>query len=1783
MAAVISTALPGYHILETLQDGDATVVYRAQRQCDQRPVIIKLLKADYPPVELITRLKQEYRIPQRLDHPGIVPALSLENHQNHFALVLEDFGGSSLKHQLQSGPLSLAMFLPMAIHLADILAVMHRQGVIHKDIKPSNIIVNPLTQQVKLTDFGIASQLSQEVAKLDPPDSLEGTLLYMSPEQTGRMNRAIDYRSDYYSLGVTFYEMLTGVLPFTGSDPLEVIHGHIAKLPPSPAQVNPDVPEAVASVVMKLLAKTAEERYQTAAGLKADLKRCLHQWQREGRIEPFVPGALDAASQLLLSQRLYGRQHEVATLMAAFDRVCQGTAEMVLVSGYSGIGKSSLVSEIHQPITRQRGYFIAGKFDQLNRSVPYSALIQAFGQLVEQVLAEPSDRLKALQEKLSVALAHQAQVLTEVVPEIEALIGPQPAVAELPAAKAQARFGQVLQAFIQVFAQPAQPLVLFVDNLQWADLASLQVLQRLMTSGEQGNLLVIGAYRDNEVSPAHPLMTVVEKIADVGLPMTQLALQPLRFEHVQDWIGDTLNQADRANEPLIALANLLFSKSQGNPFFLTQLLKTLHTQELIYFDFDQQRWQWDLERIQAVGITDQSVVDLVASNIRQMPEETQALLKLAACIGNRFSLTVLAVISRRSAGRTAKDLWAALQSGLVLPISKNYQMALIADESADEALDLQTHPVSYKFLHDRVQQAAYSLIPDDQKQVTHLNIGRLLQQVDTAAERSLDVVNQLNRGMALIADPTERLALARLNLAAGQRARKALAYAIAGECLQYGLTLVGDSGWQQDYALTLALHEAATVAAFLNTQFEQAQALSETALQHAQTVLDRVKIYDLQVQSYLAQNQMPEAISQARQVLDLLAVPLSSELPAGLNPKDLLTSPELSDPYKLAALRVLSSVVDAAAGTPEIFQQIVITLVRLCVEYGNSRYSAYAYGAYSWLLCGSLAQPALGYEFGQLSIALLTRYDPSDLDCKVGEIFNAFVCHWREPLRKTLQPLQDDVQNCLEVGNQDYACFAAMHYACTVFLAGEPLTKVAQQQQIYADMSAGMQRSLQLTYTQVWQQLTANLQGAEQPTHLIGDYFDESITLPQLIAENGSFSIFAVSVAKLLLAVLFRDYEAAIAHAQLAQQHEIKTGLPTTAVFNFYSSLAILGYCSCLVPSDRLPYLEQVSAQQLQLQQWAKLAPSNYQHKCALVAAEFARITGDYLVAMELYDQAIEGANRHDYLIDEALAYELASEFYQGLKRYEIARSYVINAYYRYVQWDAQAKVSELENRYPDLLLGLGAGEAAVDRTHARSLTHSAGLSTTRSSSSRRGYRDLDLKTILKSAQALSGEIVLAKLLPKLVTITIESMGAQRGEFLSSQEGHWQREASGCLTPEGVQTVAVPRLAGDEDLPLQVLHYVERIGRPLLLDNLSLDARFNRDPYVLEQQPKSVLCFPILRRQQRLGLLYLENNLATGAFPRDRLELLKILASQIAISIDNACLYQEAQGTIQQLQQAQLQIVQAEKMSALGNLVAGVAHEINNPVGFLAGNLKPAKDYVQDIFALLDLYRSEYPTPSDKIQAEIETVDLEFVQEDLPKLLDSMKLGVDRIRNISTSLRTFSRADTDQKVLFNVTEGLDSTVLILRHRLRANDERPEIEVVTDYGDVPAITCFPGQLNQVFMNLLANAIDALEEGNRNHSLADLKANPNRITIALTSADQQSVQIQIADNGLGMPADVRSRIFDHLFTTKAVGKGTGLGLAIARQIIVEKHHGTITVDSTPGQGTTFTLQLPIKELS
>ncbi|WP_367274825.1 AAA family ATPase [Microcoleus sp. CAWBG556] len=1833
MISMNTFALPGYQISTSISDGFNTSIYRGIRESDEQPVIIKILKAECPTLEQITRLKNEYKISQHLQVDSIVKYYSLETCQNRLALIAEDFGGRSL-NQIISKKLDLTAFLSIGIQLASGLSSLHQNGIIHKDIKPSNIIINLETGTVKITDFSIASRLSKENPQINSANLVEGTVAYMSPEQTGRMNRSLDYRSDFYSLGVTLYEILTGELPFNSNDILELVHCHIAKHPVPPCEYsrNPEksdkIPQVVSDIVMKLLAKNAEDRYQTAEGIQADLENCLNSWQTTGEIAYFVPGQLDRSRQLSIPQKLYGRKAEVDRLLAAFERVsglagsqppessenlqAPTQSEIVLVSGYSGIGKTAIVNEVHKPIVRQRGYFINGKFDQFKRNIPYAALIQAFHSLIGQLLTESSEKLQAWREKLAAALGANGAVIVDVIPEIELIIGKQPEVPQLGATESQNRFNRVFQELIGVFTHREHPLVIFLDDLQWADSASLNLMQLLLGNSESQYLLLIGAYRDNEVNPTHPLVQAIEQIEKTGTPVNNIILQPLDFENVRELIADTLT----ANDKVRLLAELIFHKTGGNPFFITQLLQALYQENLLHFELSSGSWQWSLAEIQAIGITDKSVVELVASRIEKLPETTQRVLKLAACIGDRFTLDVLSIVNEQSQTQTASELWAALQTGLVLPLSNAYKIPLVGGWGLDNLrllLAASQSKISYKFLHDRVQQAAYSLIPDDEKQTTHLKIGQLLLDNTPASEieeNVFDIVNQLNVGFELLAEKADKYELTKLNLIAGKKAKASNAYEVAVTYFNVGLELINfplfpvnmGSSWETDYDLTLNLHVEAAEAEYLNTNFGRSHELAEVVLRQATNILDKVKVYELQIQSYMSQNQILKAVDTGFQALKILEFPLSEIPPEGLagiklpQLEELKNIPVMTDEYQLAIMRILSVILTPAfAAKPELLPQIIFTMVHFSIKRGNSALGAIAYSWYGLLLTGALGEIDAGYHSGQLALKLLDLFNAKQLKCKVYHIFNTFIRHWKEHAKETIAPLIESIQSGIETGDLEFSSYSAINSCSCPFLMGESLEIVQQKQVQYLNFARDIKQELSMELLGIWGEIVLKLRGISGNRYgFIGEkHTEQEISLS--VKKLNPMSIFNVYFARMLIFYLFKKPDKSVANASLATEYaQAAIGYMMIGTHNFYYSLALLAVYPTADNLEQEKYLRQVAANQEKMQHWAHHAPMNYQHKYDLVEAEKARFFGKAWEAADYYDKAIQGAKEQGYIQEAALANELAAEFYFGCKKDKIAQVYLTESYYGYIHWGAIAKVKDLESRYPQL----------VTQTLNRQINYcDLTVTATTTAINSEFSKILDIGTFIKASQTIASEIVLDKLLASLIEILLENAGAQKAVLMLYKDGNLLIEATS--NTDQNQAVVLQSLPVEisQDLPISIVNYVARTQKDLVLNNAASEGLFTKDPYIVSSQPQSIICNPIIYQGKLTGILYLENNLAIGAFTAERLQVLKVLTSQVAIAIENAQLYakeqeksQQLAQSLHQLQQTQAQLVQTEKISSLGQLVAGVAHEVNNPVSFVSGNLHHANDYVKDLISIVNLYQQNYPNPVPEIVEAAENIELDYLMEDLPKILGSMQLGTDRIRDIMQSLRNFSRIDGTRKKTADIHAGIDSTLMILQHRLKAKPERPAIQVIKEYGYLPAVECYSGQLNQVFMNLLSNAIYALDESNADRTYAEIEKHPNIITIYTEVKDAKEegrrkreegrvgktdsfAVIRIKDNGRGMPEATRCKLFDAFFTTKPEGKGTGLGLSISYQIVVEKHGGAIECISEPGKGAEFVIAIPL----
>ncbi|MBN4003879.1 ATP-binding sensor histidine kinase [Nostoc sp. LPT] len=1789
-----TVSIPGYKVSEQLYNGSRTMVYRGYRETDQKPVVIKLLKNPYPSFSELLSFRNQYTIAKNLNSPLIIQTYSLQAYQNSYALVMEDFGGISLKNYFTSVErgyiTSFQEFLEIAIALCNILDILYRDRIIHKDIKPANILINPETKQVKLIDFSIASLLPRETQTLISPNVLEGTLAYISPEQTGRMNRGIDYRTDFYSLGVTFYELITGDLPFKSNDVMEIVHCHIAK------QAAPleefQTPQFISDIVRKLMAKNAEDRYQSALGLKFDLENCLRQLKETGRIESFPIAQRDVCDRFIIPDKLYGRETEVEIILQAFERVSLGATEMMLVAGFSGIGKTVVVNEVYKPIVRQRGYFIKGKFDQFQKNIPFLAFVQAFRNLMGQLLTLSDAEIQQWKSKILEAVGENGQVIIEVIPELSRIIGEQSPAPELSGSAAQNRFNLFFQKFTQVFTSKEHPLVMFLDDLQWADSASLKLLQLLME--QAGHLLILGAYRDNEVSSAHPFILTVDEIVKTGAVVNTITLQSLSLVDMNQLVADTLNCDRSLAQPL---TELVYQKTKGNPFFATQFLKALYEEEQITFDWEVRHWQCDIAQVRALAITD-DVVEFMALQLQKLPTQTQDVLKLAACIGAEFDLATLAIVSQQFPEDTAAALWKALQEGLIIPNTEIYKFFIQSDSAS--VCDAAANP-TYRFLHDRVQQAAYSLIPEEQKQITHLNIGRLLQQATSGSEQDKQIfaiVNHLNKGISLIEDETEQQELVQLNLMAGQKAKGATAYGAALNYFNTGISLLRGNCWQNHYTLALVLYEGAANSAFLSANFEQMEQFAEVILTHARSWLDRVNVYDTKIRACMAQNQLLEALQLARFVLEPLGVHLPEQpTPADIGQalqhtqiqlsnrsmESLLHLPEMTAPDKKAAMMILSTIMSPAyQAAPNLMPLVVFAQFDLSVQYGNAPESIHGYGLYGLMLIAILGDIEAGYCFGQLEINLLQHLQSPKLAGAALFDFNCFFKHWKEPAKTSLAGLLQAYAGGLEVGDFNLAALSLLVYDHNTYFTGHELSSFKL---VLEDHRKVMQQLRQHTYlyTQsLYHQVVVNLLGAStEPDQLVGEYCDEREMI-QLYQKTGEVTaLHQVYLNKLILCYLFQHYEQALENANKAAQYlRGMAGLMSVPLFHFYDALVQLALYPDASETDQSSILERVATNLEKLTGWAAYAPSNQAHRCTLIVAERCRVLGARGEAIENYDRAIALAKEHEYLNEEALANELATKFYLEWGKERIAKDYLIEAYYAYSRWGAKAKVTNLEQRYPQLLqvilqqqrLNLNPQETlGFDETFSSTRTNTTGST---------NISDvLDFTSALKAAQAISSSLELDTLIAGLTRIILENSGAKKAVLLLPQENTWQVRAITLIHHQKIQTILDPQLLDTcQDIPRNIINYVKHTQETIVINNCQTDIPGVIGEYMLEYQPKSILCTPIINQGHLAGILYLENKLTSEVFTNERLQVINLLSSQAAISLENARLYQQAGQALQDLQQAQLQIVQSEKMSALGNLVAGVAHEMNNPLGFIYASLQQAKPSLVDIVEHLKLYQESLPNPGEKIIDHAKAIDLDYSLEDLPKMIDSMVMACDRLHNISTSLRTFSRADKDYKVQFNIHEGIDSTILILKHRLKANEQRPAIEVITDYGNLPQVECFPGQLNQVFMNILANAIDALDESNRGRSFKEIKANPNRITIK-TSLENEGVKIAIADNGQGMTESVKQKIFDHLFTTKGVGKGTGLGLAIAKSIVEETHNGKLSFNSVLGKGTEFVIEIPV----
>lgn len=1463
---------------------------------------VKVLNYEFPTPEEIAQFHNEFDIiggrPLSSVRKGI--AKTRENHRH--ALVMEWIEAEPLKSAFRNKSGDIVDFLHIAIAAAGALEEIHSHRIIHKDISPHNVLVDLQERRVWLIDFAISTNLNLKQPYVGNPEKIEGTLAYCSPEQTGRINRSLDSRTDLYSLGVTLYEILAGRLPFTGVDAMELVHAHLAQTPQPLTEINPRVPEVLSDIISRLLAKNPDDRYQSAHGLRIDFERCLDQYHPDtGTIDAFPLGGSDQFHSFRLPGRLYGRESEVEAIIANFADCAAGDLKLLLVSGYSGAGKTALVYEVHRPVTSRKGYFCGGKFDQLRRGTPYSAFLEAFRDLVDTILTEREDKLVVLRDELRDALGEEGRVLTNVLPNLAHIVGPQPEVPEVGGNEAQARFLYVFRKFIRVFAKPEHPLVVFIDDLQWADSASLDLLQSLVTDPEGGHFLLIGAYRDNEVHASHPLVHTVEEIRQSGLVPETLHIGNLRTEDLAALLADSLQTTP---EKVASLAAMVHEKTRGNAFFATEFLKSIAEDGMLRFDSATSAWIWDEGAIARSNISD-NVVDLMAEKVKRLEPATQELLKVAASIGNRFDITTLEAVMENPEGGTQRLLLPALGEGLVLPLGNG----------------------QFKFSHDRIQQAVYSLIDPAERERAHHRIGTILLVSPDRESVIFDIVDHLNESRRLVTSDAERIDLAGLNLEAGRRAKLNSAFPTSLGYLAAGIDILRGQpdAWNTHYDLSLALYTEATEAAYLSGEFERMDAWFAEVLAHARTILEKVKPYEIRILAYKAENRFMESIETGLEVLgqlgerfprkphvghvllDLVKTELALR---GRGHDELMDLPLMEDPGKRAAMRIIADITSSVYwGMPNLVPLIAFRLVRLSLRYGNHPVSCFAYGAFGVILCGVLGSMRRGYGFGKLALDLLEKLNAKEWKAQIYVTPYALIFHWNEHVRNTLRPLQQSFQIGMETGLVEFACVNTNIYCIQAFLCGRPLQRVEEETRAFSELYRQFKQVTNRNYNEVYRQAMLNLMGkSADPLKLTGEAYDEDLMLAQNAERSDKTGTFFIHFNKLLLACFFRRHEDAVAHAaagrKLLDAVLSKFEIPN---HHFYEALSLIALAEKATDPRRARLLWRARRDMAKLKRWAGFAPENYRHKYELCRAELARISGRGNEARIAYDQAIEGASVNEYLHEQALAYELAGRYYDTLERSVLAEFHLKAAYNAYREWGADAKLRELAAEFPKHL----------SRSRQEPVVDARGIDST---TSMIDGALLDITTVIKASTSISREVVPAKLLSVLMGIVLENAGAERGFLLLEDSSGLRVQARGEKGGEKLEVMQALALDQCQDLSVPLVQFASRTGDPVVIADALKDMRSKGQAYVQERQSRSILVLPIRNRGRSVGVLYLENNLAAGVFTRDRVDLLTLLSGQIAVSIDNAMLYDQLERRVEE-RTAELALEKQKSEELLHNIL----------------------------------------------------------------------------------------------------------------------------------------------------------------------------------------------------------------------------------------------------------------------
>mgnify|MGYP002631785100 CR=1 FL=1 len=1697
----------------------ATTRVRRVTLDDGSSVVLKSASSEFPVAEERRRLVHEYELLRDLDVPGIPRARGLIETGSAPVLALTDMGPAALADSIPVGGMPLEAFYRVARGLVVTVGRLHSAGVVHRDINPSNVV---LSEQgaVGLVDFGIASRLSRAFAEQRTRD-LAGTLHFMAPEQTGRTNRAVDLRSDLYAVGATLYAMLTGQPPLAVGTPAAMIHAIIAQVPPPVSTLRPELPPALAALVTKLLRKPMEDRYQSAAGLAHDLERV-----RRGERE-FELGTRDRPVGFVLPQRLYGRSRELAELEQSFVGAAKGGARVMLVTGPSGMGKSALIHEVQQAGAVRGARLTTGKFEPFRRPAR-GALVQAMRRVLHLALAGSEGELTVQTERLRQAMGQSGALLMEDLPELRLLLGPQSPAPEVSSEENRVRIQSLWVRLVQAFASPSRPLVLFFDDLQWADVASLDVLRELVLDPETAHILLLGAYRDDEVGPDHPLLELLAAWERAGAQVANLSLGPMALDDVQELLTDTLSR------PLVQvtpLAQTLFERSGGNPLFIRELLTSLHEEGVFVAEAD--GFSWDLDQVRNQGVND-TVAQLVTGRLNRLDAQSRDMLHLAACVGTTFGVGLLAGLSSRSDELVRQALFPCLNAGLLV---------LVGDE--------------HRFAHDRVQEAAYALRDPEARKHVHRAIALHWIEGGAPDDQLLAIVGHVDQCVDLLDE--HRDTVRGLYLAAGRRALRVAAYPAAQRWLSAGRALLPAAAWDA-YEQALAFHTLGAEVARLCGDFESMDALVATVREHARTPLDALPVDETAILHHVAQNQPQKAVNHAVQALRGLGVKLPADpSPVAVAPALLgavwqlrrttvgaLTElPEMEDPVLRAALRLMMRTGQAAfVANQNLFIILACRMSSLSMRHGNSTESSWGYMLLAFCIANVMGNREQGWKLAEAALTLMDRANAHDLLAKNYASYWSTLHQWRGPWSEGLEPLRRGRRTATEVGDLEFGNTLAMIESwMVVFLVPADEAHAAQADALaYARRNGG---GFQQPCIETLHRLVTDLRGEDASALPLAD---DPAAWAELAERGNVTNLFLLGMRRGLLALWLGDPREAAGHLTWARKYE--ESMLGTIVWTEVIWAEAMALCQ-VWPTVSIGERVTVFRARRKMSGLAKQSPQNYAHKPLILDGAHALATGRLTEGLLGLERGAAAARAGGFGLDAAVALELAGTAARAAGMERSGNALLADAHDAWRSWGVTPKAEALA-----LVLGrrreLPAPATLATRTHER----------------------LDLDTVIRATRALSEEIVLDRLVRELVQLLLQNTGAERCLLAVERDDALHVEAWAAVEGE---PPPLPAPIDAVDAPAAILSWVARTGESLVLADAAQRGMFTADETVQRLGVRSVLCAPLMNQGRLVALVYLDNNLAPGCFTAERLEMVRILLPQAALSIHNARLYaslerkvaertgdlrlknEELAETLQALQDTQAHLVAQQKLAALGALTAGIAHELRNPLNFVIN----------------------FAGVSDELAEELLEADDEAEVAELVALIrkNVARIGEHghRAEGIIENMLRHSRATTDtERAVVALNPLVADTVALAVEGMRLRWPMLTLDLVTRYDpEVGAVDATPSDLKRVLVNLVNNALDAMESRRQEHP-----SFKPRLLVS-TSVEGEYNVIRVQDNGPGVPQEVLAQVFEPFFTTKPPGKGTGLGLSISHDIIRRGHGGELTVENLPDGGAAFIVRLPVRD--